>query len=766
MKHRIQKQELLIDIGPRSEAFRLQHTAAQYARNTLLPALENIFNELSGEDEVIYIDRIFIDLGFLDEASLQGGILTPALYQRIREELRRVILGERPDTPATRTSVRENVLTQWWYYMEHGRLAWNGDRPDARWYAKVLEMFSVDYPAISKLRTALQNKPWLRARISAQHDTAFLENLVTVLTSTRHEELGVAVAELTRTLRFIEQLAGGRILGTTTIEKNQKRHATKEMIRKWTQRLAVFLALPETQREEFIWNSLLKDAAARPAEWAQKGGVAILLDWIWDRPPLMRLLVEAFTGRDNLFIRQFRIRHKATRSKSGSEKSPDASNPDPPTTPKITGETGDTATPAPSTLMTANSPQVDLPRQSTPSTPADAKEVERAIEEACRIIQFLAGKYRELVAGTDQQHGAQTDTELKFLFIQWADRMEDILAVPASVRRDYVRRWLGEVASSRSAKWAQKDAIAILLDRVWDSLPLMELILGEEFAAGNASPFLQLIHRRYQQQKKQPIRARPDDHRNVGGDLPATASSETGKKQQPAEPSSPSVRQDTDGANEGSVMDDQPPVEQFKSVRPAAQQKDAGEGEPVRDNVLKEEEFLFRSEEVAEEGIYIPHAGIILVHPFITTFFSRRQLWDKTGFVDLYARQQAIYLLHYLATGERTAPEYELVMPKMLCGYALDMPLPGDILLEDEACGEGDLLLQNVLQRWEKLKNTSVDGLREGFLRRNGKLFNRDGRLCLQVESSSIDVLLDFLPWNLSLVKLPWLKEILYVEWR
>jgi len=76
------------------------------------------------------------------------------------------------------------------------------------------------------------------------------------------------------------------------------------------------------------------------------------------------------------------------------------------------------------------------------------------------------------------------------------------------------------------------------------------------------------------------------------------------------------------------------------------------------------------------------------------------------------------------------------------------------------------LLLENVIRTWEKIGNTSIDGLRQGFLRRDGKLSERGGRLYLQMEISGIDVLLDYLPWNLSIVKLPWMKEILFVEWR
>lgn len=180
----------------------------------------------------------------------------------------------------------------------------------------------------------------------------------------------------------------------------------------------------------------------------------------------------------------------------------------------------------------------------------------------------------------------------------------------------------------------------------------------------------------------------------------------------------------------------------------------------------RQDDARFKREEVSEEGMYIPNAGLILVHPFLGTLFRRLGLWDGAGFASLAARQRAIFLLHFLVTGEKSAPEYLLVFPKMLCGYALEMPVPGEMELTDEECDEALVLLENVVLRWEKLGNTSLEGLREGFLQRNGKLYDKGGRLCLLVESSGIDVLLDFLPWNISLVKLPWLKDILYVEWR
>jgi Contractile injection system tape measure protein len=92
--------------------------------------------------------------------------------------------------------------------------------------------------------------------------------------------------------------------------------------------------------------------------------------------------------------------------------------------------------------------------------------------------------------------------------------------------------------------------------------------------------------------------------------------------------------------------------------------------------------------------------------------------------------------------------------------------MPGELELTADECGEAASLLENVVQRWEKLGNSSIAGLREGFLQRPGKLFDKGGRLYLQLEASGVDVLLDYLPWGLSIVKLPWLAEPIFVEWR
>lgn len=169
---------------------------------------------------------------------------------------------------------------------------------------------------------------------------------------------------------------------------------------------------------------------------------------------------------------------------------------------------------------------------------------------------------------------------------------------------------------------------------------------------------------------------------------------------------------------------------------------------------------------VSEEGIFVQHAGLILLHAFLPSLFKKLQWTSEGKFLGPEYQQKGIYLLHWLATGEPHAPEYELVMPKFLCTYPLQQLIPTDIELKANEREEGNNMLAAVIQHWEVLKKTSVDGLRQGFLQRNGKLFSNNDKTWLHVENGSIDMLLDHLPWNLSMIKLPWMNEILRVEWR
>lgn len=163
--------------------------------------------------------------------------------------------------------------------------------------------------------------------------------------------------------------------------------------------------------------------------------------------------------------------------------------------------------------------------------------------------------------------------------------------------------------------------------------------------------------------------------------------------------------------------------------------------------------------------IYIDNAGLVLLHPFLNNFFSQFDLLHEEGFKDDLSRTTAVHLLHYLAAKEEQAAEYSLVFEKYICGYPFGKPIERFIKLTREMKDESELLLSECIKHWTILRDTTPDGLREGFINRAGKLIPGEDEDRLIVQSNAIDVLLGHIPWSYSFVKFLWKKQLLRVDW-
>lgn len=170
-------------------------------------------------------------------------------------------------------------------------------------------------------------------------------------------------------------------------------------------------------------------------------------------------------------------------------------------------------------------------------------------------------------------------------------------------------------------------------------------------------------------------------------------------------------------------------------------------------------------EKNAIESTLVSQAGVILLHPFLTDLFSQCGWLKAKQFVSQQAQFNAMYALHYAATGSCSAQENELLVYKFLLGIPLLAPVPRKIILNDEIKKHIDDLLLAVIQHWSALKNTSIDGLRQSFLQRAGSIQVLDEGYRLTVEKQSIDILLERLPWTYNLIVLPWLKQPVFVSW-
>jgi len=176
------------------------------------------------------------------------------------------------------------------------------------------------------------------------------------------------------------------------------------------------------------------------------------------------------------------------------------------------------------------------------------------------------------------------------------------------------------------------------------------------------------------------------------------------------------------------------------------------------------EDPLMQEQIIPGEGIYITHAGLILLHPFIHTLFKKLEYVKEGKFIDEAMQERAVCLLHELATGT-PLQEYDLVIEKLLCAWPMHLPVDTSIELTNLEKEEAQNLLLAAIEQWPILRNTTPPALQETFLQRGGKLEFRNGKWYLQVEKIPVDILLSHLPWMISMIKLPWMKELLMVEW-
>ena len=164
-----------------------------------------------------------------------------------------------------------------------------------------------------------------------------------------------------------------------------------------------------------------------------------------------------------------------------------------------------------------------------------------------------------------------------------------------------------------------------------------------------------------------------------------------------------------------------------------------------------------------DEPVFISNAGLVIVAAFLPAFFEKLKLVSNQSISD---HQKATCLLQYLVTGTDKIQEYDLALPKILCGVPVTKPVhTGSFRITKVLRKEADEVLLSVIEYWSILQNTSLEGLRQSFLQRNGKLSSNGSEWLLQVEQQPYDLLLQHLPWNISMIKLPWMEQMLKTEW-
>ena len=172
--------------------------------------------------------------------------------------------------------------------------------------------------------------------------------------------------------------------------------------------------------------------------------------------------------------------------------------------------------------------------------------------------------------------------------------------------------------------------------------------------------------------------------------------------------------------------------------------------------------------QVKDHGVSIDNAGLVIIAVYLPMLFNRLGYLsdDRRGFKSRECQVKAIFASQRFVTDEKEIPEPELFLNKVLTGYDSPEPLPRSCDLAENELEMIEQLKKAVLMNWDKMRNTSWEGLQSTFIRRKGVLKMEKNNWTLTVEERAFDVLLDSITWNFRFIKTPWMEKILRVKWR
>lgn len=167
------------------------------------------------------------------------------------------------------------------------------------------------------------------------------------------------------------------------------------------------------------------------------------------------------------------------------------------------------------------------------------------------------------------------------------------------------------------------------------------------------------------------------------------------------------------------------------------------------------------------EKYYIENAGLVIFNPFLQEFFKTCGLMKNQEFTNKKSQERGVLLTHYLVFENEKVFENELIFNKIICGMKLTDTLNTEFKITDEEKKNCQELWEAIANHWQKLKGTSIETIRESFFIRKGILEqNNTNIFTLKVENQSIDLLLNYLPWGISMIQLPWMECNVNCEWR
>ena len=160
-------------------------------------------------------------------------------------------------------------------------------------------------------------------------------------------------------------------------------------------------------------------------------------------------------------------------------------------------------------------------------------------------------------------------------------------------------------------------------------------------------------------------------------------------------------------------------------------------------------------------------AGIVLLHPFLANYFRQVRLLDENDqFVSLEKQIHAVHLLRYLTGKKGRHHSHLLNAEKIICGLPPTFPIPIKHSISEMEKKEAQDMFDAVKQYWKSISKTSIEGIQTSFIHRHGIITYEKPYWLIRVEGSTLDILMDDLPWEMSMLIFPWIDKNILIEWQ
>lgn len=719
-QHIIRRVSLELRKTQKDGALALQSVLTDLFWKELVPEMNAIFSKLIDPDKLIRIEQLEIDLGTIDERNLKQE-LKKRLLEALKTELEKIQSSSSAKAEIVAFSISH--FERWLFFLENGFLSWStttainsGDSQNA-----VLGEVASRSASTQRLVRLLQNDASALKRLVLQFPDAFIQQLLVAITARPLSHLPEILLLLIEVLPIIAKQKSG-LFNTRTegaIRKRQVRLLFWELII-----ISVVTSSTPPDEEELIlvFFSLI---SARPAlliselstsleHYESKNGSSPALRFfkqIVSRGKKMYRLASI----DQLPQAEAENLGKAKRSEVEKGNQPNELLEDS-TVSNATDDTSvKTTTEDSQTYKESESDEEErLQQEDKNATPKNAIEREIATKENLSSNEISSDKPEEeskMKEADDESpdKGKQETLEDPFVSTEKKTTQLDIDASIQSPKEDktQAKQPKDKIEEDREEKLKQGPK--------HDSEESLQEIVEEKRDA-------------IEEQKQ----AEHTEHSH---------SAEANKK---------------DNSTEEVDKKEEDIQERFRKVK-----------ESIKKVQLKSTSTTANKGKAIKTGtfIYLEGAGLAILHPFLSTFFRELKLVEKDDFVDETARERAVQLLNLLVFGKEEIAEHQMVLAKILCEMPLDTPVPMLVSYSDTEQDEADHLLKAVVKHWGALGNTSPDGLKEGFLQREGRLERKENGWYLTVKRETIDILVDRLPWGRGMIQLPWMEEMLRVEW-